>query len=38
MLESMQPVLIGLGMLKAPVAARQLYDQTLLSEVLKEGS
>jgi len=36
LLESMQPVLINAGLLKAPVPARQLYDETLLNEVLKE--
>jgi len=36
LLESMQPMLVETGMLKAPVPARQLYDETLLNEVLKE--
>ncbi|MBM3176050.1 MAG: ABC transporter substrate-binding protein [Chloroflexi bacterium] len=36
LLESMQPVLINAGLLKAPIPARQLYDETLLNEVLKE--
>jgi len=36
LLESMQPVLINAGMLKAPIPANRLYDETLLNEVLKE--
>jgi len=36
LLESMQPVLINAGILKAPVPVSQLYDETLLNEVLKE--
>jgi len=36
LLESMQPVLINIGMLKKPIPAKQLYDETLLEEVLKE--
>jgi NitT/TauT family transport system substrate-binding protein len=36
LLESMQPVLINVGMLKKPIPAKQLYDETLLEEVLKE--
>jgi len=36
LLDGMQPVLINVGMLKKPIPARQLYDETLLEEVLKE--
>lgn len=36
LLESMQPVLVEAGMLKAPISASQLYDETLLNEVLAE--
>lgn len=36
LLESMQPLLIDVGMLKAPIPASQLYDETLLNEVLNE--
>ena len=36
LLESMQPVLVSVGLLKAPIPARQLYDETLLNEVLAE--
>ena len=36
LLESMQPLLIDIGMLKAPIPANKLYDETLLEEVLKE--
>ena len=36
MLESMQPVLINVGMLKKLIPAKQLYNETLLEEVLKE--
>ena len=36
LLESMQTVLINAGMLKAPIPVNQLYDETLLEEVLKE--
>jgi NitT/TauT family transport system substrate-binding protein len=36
LLESMQPVLISVGMLKAPIPAGRLYDETLLIEVLRE--
>jgi len=36
LLENMQPVLINAGMLKAPIPANKLYDETLLNEVLKE--
>jgi NitT/TauT family transport system substrate-binding protein len=35
-LESMQQVLVSTGMLKAPIPVSQLYDETLLSEVLAE--
>ncbi len=35
-LESMQSVLLDVGMLKAPIPVNQLYDETLLEEVLKE--
>ena len=37
LLESMQPLLVEIGMLKAPIPASQLYDETLLDEVLAEG-
>ena len=36
LLESMQPLLVEIGMLKKPIPAKQLYDETLLEEVLKE--
>jgi len=36
LLDSMQSVLIDIGMLKAPIPANQLYDETLLNEVLSE--
>jgi ABC-type nitrate/sulfonate/bicarbonate transport system substrate-binding protein len=36
LLESMQPVLVKAGLLKAPIPANKLYDETLLVEVLKE--
>jgi ABC-type nitrate/sulfonate/bicarbonate transport system substrate-binding protein len=36
LLESMQPVLVKAGLLKAPIPANKLYDETLLEEVLKE--
>lgn len=36
LLESMQPMLVNIGMLKAPIPASHLYDETLLEEVLKE--
>ena len=36
LLESMQPLLVEIGMLKRPIPARKLYDETLLEEVLKE--
>jgi NitT/TauT family transport system substrate-binding protein len=36
LLEKMQPLLVKVGMLKAPIPARQLYDETLLNEVLSE--
>ncbi len=36
LLESMQPLLLDIGMLKAPIPASQLYDETLLNEVLSE--
>ena len=36
LLEGMQPVLVEAGILKAPIPASQLYDETLLEEVLKE--
>jgi NitT/TauT family transport system substrate-binding protein len=35
-LESVQQVLVSTGMLKAPIPASKLYDETLLVEVLKE--
>jgi hypothetical protein len=35
-LESMQPTLAEIGLLKAPVPVNQLYDETLLKEVLAE--
>ena len=34
LLERMQPLLVQLGLIKAPIPARQLYDETLLIEVL----
>jgi len=36
LLDSVQSVLIDIGTLKAPIPARQLYDETLLNEVLGE--
>lgn len=36
LLESMQPVLVETGLLKAPIPVSQLYDETLLNEVLSE--
>lgn len=36
LLDSMQPLLVGDGVLKAPIPARQLYDETLLDQVLAE--
>jgi NitT/TauT family transport system substrate-binding protein len=36
LLERMQPLLVELGLLKAPISARHLYDETLLQEVLAE--
>ncbi len=36
LLDSMQPLLVEIGMLKAPILASQLYDETLLDEVLAE--
>lgn len=36
LLESMQPLLIQIGLLKVPIPASQLYDETLLKEVLAE--
>jgi len=36
LLESMQTVLINISMLKAPIPVNQLYDETLLNEVLAE--
>ncbi|MBI3913293.1 MAG: ABC transporter substrate-binding protein [Chloroflexi bacterium] len=36
LLESMQPLLVEVGILKAPIPARQLYDETLLDQVLAE--
>jgi NitT/TauT family transport system substrate-binding protein len=36
LLDGMQPLLIDIGMLKTPIPARKLYDETLLEEVLKE--
>ncbi len=36
LLDSMQPLLVEIGMLKAPIPARQLYDETLLNQVLAE--
>lgn len=36
LLDSMQSVLIDIGMLKATIPANQLYDETLLNEVLRE--
>jgi NitT/TauT family transport system substrate-binding protein len=37
LLESMQPILVDIGLLKAPIPASQLYDETLLNEVLAEA-
>ncbi len=34
--EKMQPTLVNVGMLKKPIPIKQLYDETLLKEVLKE--
>jgi len=36
LLDGMQPLLIDIGMLKAPISANKLYDETLLKEVLAE--
>jgi NitT/TauT family transport system substrate-binding protein len=36
LLDSMQSVMIDIGMLKAPIPAKQLYDEALLNEVLSE--
>jgi NitT/TauT family transport system substrate-binding protein len=36
LLESMQPLLVKIGLLKALIPANQLYDETLLNEVLAE--
>ncbi len=36
LLESVQPLLVEIGTLKAPIPARQLYDETLLNQVLAE--
>lgn len=36
LLESMQSVLVETGLLKAPIPVNQLYDETLLNEVLAE--
>jgi hypothetical protein len=36
LLESMQPVLVETGLLKALIPVNQLYDETLLNEVLAE--
>jgi ABC-type nitrate/sulfonate/bicarbonate transport system substrate-binding protein len=36
LLDSMQPTLVQLGMLKGPIPARDLYDERLLDEVLAE--
>ncbi len=37
LLDNMQPLLVEIGMLKAPIPASQLYDETLLDEVLAEN-
>jgi NitT/TauT family transport system substrate-binding protein len=36
LLEGMQPLMVQIGLLHAPIPARQLYDETLLSDVLAE--
>jgi NitT/TauT family transport system substrate-binding protein len=36
LLDYIQSVLIDIGMLKAPIPSKQLYDETLLNEVLSE--
>lgn len=36
LLESIQPLLVEIGLLKVPIPARRLYDETLLEEVLAE--
>ncbi len=36
LLNSMQPLLVEIGTLKAPIPASQLYDETLLDQVLAE--
>jgi ABC-type nitrate/sulfonate/bicarbonate transport system substrate-binding protein len=36
LLVSMQPLLVDIGMVKAPIPVNKLYDETLLEEVLKE--
>jgi hypothetical protein len=36
LLDAIQPLLVEIGTVKAPIPARQLYDETLLEEVLAE--
>lgn len=36
LLEAMQRVLMDVGLLNAPIPARNLYDESLLDEVLAE--
>ncbi len=36
LLDNMQPPLVDIGIIKAPIPARQLYDETLLDQVLAE--
>ncbi|MCL4505196.1 MAG: ABC transporter substrate-binding protein [Chloroflexi bacterium] len=36
LLDNMQPLLVEIGTIKAPIPARQLYDETLLDQVLAE--
>jgi hypothetical protein len=36
LLDSMQSVLMDIGMLKTAIPAKQLYDETLLNEILAE--
>lgn len=36
LLEAIQPLLVEIGTVKAPIPARQLYDETLLDQVLAE--
>jgi NitT/TauT family transport system substrate-binding protein len=36
LLEGMQPLMVQIGLLHAPIPARQLYDETLLTDVLAE--